>query len=374
MYTQLSTKSPNQIGANLIQVLELARLSNDYARFRVLLERAEYLLINGNNRAACNVFYQMWADPHILPALLLTQCFGARKLVIPAWYNNKDILDLVHIPKSNGGTRPIIIPSLDVRICMGAVNLMLQASHPSWDARTTGFRPGHGTHTAINLLASNTRDVLQTNNGAVLLLFDLRKAFNSVCLSHLFDTLQLHCLPKDMKHLIWQWHNAPLKHNNSNLPVVEGLAQGFCYSPTLFAWYLDVLLVKRTRFIAYADNFAGVFHSEQEAADALAHVNSLLQGTGLSINPDSIELYTCNLNSAPHTISWLGQGLILPSTEVKLGVYEVKQPDILPKVFTLQDWKLMFKRSNWVHRVYQQEWRLHKATKARALLTESLNY
>lgn len=358
---KIYTQSHNPFGPSLIKVLELASLASDYARYRVLLARAEHLLINGKNRAACDVFFQMWADPHILPALLLGECYKARQLVLPAWYNNKGILHLVHIPKSNGGTRPIVIPSLEARICMGAVNRILQASHPSWDARTTGFRPGHGTHTAINLLASNARAVLQANGGAVIILFDLRKAFNSVCLGHLFHTLQLHCLPKEIKHLIWLWHHASIKHPGSSAGepglLVEGLAQGFSYSPTLFAWYLDVLLVQRTRFIAYADNFAGVFNSEQEAADALAHVHALLQGTGLSVNPDSIELFTSDLNSDPRPISWLGHGLILPSTEVKLGAYEVMQPDTTPKVLTLQNWQRMLNRSDWVNKVYRQPWR-----------------
>nr|QKY64114.1 hypothetical protein [Pandorina colemaniae] len=375
-------QNTNNYYATLNDLLKITRLDQHYARFLGLHQEASKLLIQGNKRHAFDILNKMWFDPHIVPALLLQECFKAGTLIVPTW-NKFPKYSLIQQGKLDGSTRPIVVPHLETRVCMGVVNSILQTSCNSWTSRTVGFRPGYGTHYAINLLANSTKSILQSNGSVTLIFFDIKKAFNSVDLKHLFNTLELQLLPKDIKYLIWQWQHTPLL-NNKKYPVqqshVEGLAQGFAYSPTLFAWYLDALLVNHFNYIIYADNIVGIFQTEIEAWNALDLTKLNLQSSGLRINDHSVSIVTVdtrlslineterragwysytnppNLSTNPgYTVNWLGHGLVLPSCNVKFSVYENKQQKVESSVMTYQEWAVLLRATNWINKVYGQKW------------------
>lgn len=374
-YYCVGDSSLPEIGATLNQLLDIAGLLKAYNEFHALFSEAEDNFFNQKNQAALNTLYKIWMGPHFIPALLLYECFYHRELILPSW-EGTGYLYLQNMTKKSGGTRPIIIPNKRTRICMGAVNSILQSSCRSWSFGTTGFRPGAGTHFAINLLAEQIKTAMRSNRQVFILSFDIQKAFNSVQINNLFHLLNLKGLPHSIKALIWKWHHTPVKYSNKVVsPFVNGLAQGFAYSPTLFAWYCDVLIVRNSSFIAYADNFAGVFYSMEEAVAALQKVNLLLQNTGLCINQSSVSFYhhsltesqrgnggfgqtaECSLNSTPNLYPWLGHAVSLPTAETVYNVYQQKAFVSKPVVISLDMWQHMLRDTNWVQKVHNYNWR-----------------
>lgn len=342
-------------GAKLNTVLQLAGFENSYNHFLLLAKRADLLFQQGDFRAAYNVLNLMWMDPHIVPTLLLIECFYARRLILPTWKETCPF-DIQQLSKKGGGTRPVIIPKDTTRICMGVINSMLQTTCNSWDERSFGFRPNNGTQSAIEALAFAAKPIIQKHSCAFILMFDIKKAFNSVHFKRLSDTLDFHFLPHDIKAYIWSWqHNQTVKLNTT------GLVQGFSYSPTLFAWYIDTIFVKHTNFISYADNFAGVFATQAEAHQALLDAQARLQAVGLYVHPNSVIHCAVQAHLPQFSLPWLGHALDLPSCNCVLHKFEVRGRCAAPTFITAQEWEHMLQRSGWVDKVRKIEWRSFKA-------------
>jgi hypothetical protein len=351
-----STKD-TRVPATLVQVLDAANLLKSYNDFCVLYQRADMAFQQGKIQTAYNIIYKIWMSPTMIPALLLLECFYSGELIVPNWnFNGK--LFLQKLKKASGGTRPIVVPNKQLRVCMAAVNILLQASCSSWSMRTTGFRPDYGTQNAIDMVANTVQDKLAKYGNATLVSFDLKTAFNSVHLHHLCTYLDLKQLPSSMKNLIWNWQHL---HVKGTVNPADGLCQGFAYSPTLFAWYLDTVFVNQSSFIAYADNLVGVFENMQQAQDQLNKAEALLKNIGLLINRDTVMFKTVNYTSHPDKFIWLAHEINLPDCVVTYNKHNQNQQKTEPTVITISQWKDMLQSTNWVHKALNSNWRnIHK--------------
>ena len=104
---------------------------------------------------------------------------------------------ILGIPKSNGETRPLGVPSLAWRVYLHGLNNILVIWMSTWIPKSQhGFYPGRGTMTAWSQIYS---EVLKSAN---IYEFDLRKFFDSVNLDYLQDLLHLIGLPSEVITLL----------------------------------------------------------------------------------------------------------------------------------------------------------------------------
>lgn len=342
----------------LDQVLKTANLHLDYSRFLELTKKADQSFKEKSYRDAFNYLYKIWYDDSIVPALLLRECFYARELVYPEWTNKKPF-NAILVPKkpqpnrgyNSSPNRILIVPKLNTRICMGTVNTILQSSCGSWSNRTTGFRPNFGTHIALHLLSEQATQCLNKHKQVYIVSFDIQSAYNNVLIKDLFNVLKLKNLPHPMKSLIWQWQctklNGPFKQ--------QGLAQGFSYSPTLFAWYLDQAFIKNTSFVCYADNMAIALPFLTDIDTILNNAETTLNNMGLSINKSTLAVHFCKPD-VQLEFKWLGHTLTLPLCNVTLNdstTLDIKKPH---KTISLEQWDQQLRQMNWVANVKNKIW------------------
>jgi group II intron reverse transcriptase/maturase len=171
----------------------------------------------------------------------------------------------VHLPKPDGGTRPIGVPALEDKIVQGAVAEVLSALYEAdFLGFSYGFRPGRSPHDALRALHT----ALRTRPVSWILDADIRSFFDSVDHEWLLRIVSHRIADRRILRLIRRWLRAGVMEGGVWKETEKGTPQGAGISPLLaniFLHYVFDLWVHQWRqrhargsviVVRYADDCA----------------------------------------------------------------------------------------------------------------------
>lgn len=205
----------------------------------------------------------------------------------------------VYIPKSDGGQRPLGIPSLEDKIAQSAVTEVLDAIYEEdFKGFSYGFRPGRNPHMALMSL----REALMHGKVSWVLDADIRKFFDSVDHEWMMRMLSHRIADNRVLRLVRRWLKAGVLESGEWRQTDEGTPQGSCISPLLANLFLHHVLDlwanhwRSTQargqviIVRYADDFVMGFQHEDDGRRFLEELKARLEKFGLKLHEDKTRL------------------------------------------------------------------------------------
>jgi RNA-directed DNA polymerase len=199
----------------------------------------------------------------------------------------------VEIPKGDGKTRPLGIPTVKDRIVQTALKFVLE---PIFEAQflngSYGFRPGRGCKDALREV-----DGLLKKGYTYVVDADLQSYFDTIPQARLMQRVEERISDGPMLDLIANFLKQDIMHEGQRWTPTGGTPQGAVISPLLANVYLhplDVLMeAAGYRMVRYADDFVILCSSREEATMALEKVRRWVEENGLTLHPDKTHVGDC---------------------------------------------------------------------------------
>ena len=182
----------------------------------------------------------------------------------------------VEIPKDNGKTRILGIPTVRDRIVQQSLRIVME---PIFEAKfnecSYGFRPNRNCHQAI----AKVEEYIKAGNLWVVEV-DIENFFDSINHELLIDEVAEEISDGSILKLIRSFLKSGMMKNGTLLEKIEGTPQGGVISPLLANIYLhpldDVLTHQGFNLVRYADDAVILCQTEQEANNAILTQFNLL--------------------------------------------------------------------------------------------------
>jgi group II intron reverse transcriptase/maturase len=174
----------------------------------------------------------------------------------------------VEIPKSNGKTRLLGVPTVVDRMLQQAAGQILCNYYDMDFADSSyGFRPGRNAHQAV----LRAKDYINSGNTWIVDI-DLKTFFDEVDHCLLLQILYRKVKCRQTLRLIRKWLRAPIQLNGKSVKRRKGVPRGSPLSPILSNIMLDGLDKELTRmgvkYVRYADDFS-IYCQEEKEAEAV---------------------------------------------------------------------------------------------------------
>lgn len=202
----------------------------------------------------------------------------------------------VEIPKSDGGKRPLGIPTVTDRIAQMVVKLHIEPElEKHFHADSYGYRPDKSAHQA--LVTAKERCYRR----AWVLDMDIKGFFDAIDHDLLMRAVKRHVQEPWQLLYIQRWLTAPVQHSDGRKESrVKGTPQGGVISPLLANLYLhyvfDIWVEKHwggIQFERYADDIVCHCSSEREAQRLLHLLEQRFTQCGLQLHPEKTKIVYC---------------------------------------------------------------------------------
>ncbi len=248
----------------------------------------------------------------------------------------------VYIPKPDGRQRPLAVAALEDKIVQRAVVALLNAIYEEdFLGISYGFRPGRGTHDALDALCVG----IDSRKVSWILDADVRSFFDQISQEWLIRFVEHRIGDRRIIRLIQKWLKAGILEDGVVTVSDRGTGQGSVISPLLANIYLhyalDLWAVRwRQReatgdmiIVRYADDFIVGFQHESDARRFLGEMRERLQKFALTLHPEKTRLIEFGRFAAerrkrrglgkPETFNFLGFTFICGKT--RAGKFQLKR-------------------------------------------------
>jgi RNA-directed DNA polymerase len=248
----------------------------------------------------------------------------------------------VYIPKPDGRQRPLAVAALEDKIVQRAVVALLNAIYEEdYLGISYGFRPGRGTHDALDALCVG----IDSRKVSWILDADIQSFFDTVNQEWLIRFVEHRIGDQRIIRLIRKWLKAGVLEDGVVTVSDRGTGQGAVISPLLANIYLHYVLdlwavCWRQReatgdmvIVRYADDFIVGFQHENDAQRFLDEMRERLQKFALTLHPEKTRLIEFGRFAAarrqrrglgkPETFNFLGFTFICGKT--RQGKFQIKR-------------------------------------------------
>ncbi len=237
----------------------------------------------------------------------------------------------VEIPKANGKTRPLGIPSYEDKLVQARMAEILNAIFERYFKDFSyGFRPNRSCHQAINKIDKT----IMNEKVNYIVEADIKGFFDNVDHEILLRMLKVVIKDRDFIELIRRFLKAGYTQNNEYKETEEGTPQGGVISPILANLYLHVVLdnwfdkefrklCKGTaELVRYADDFVGMFQYEEDAKMFYQMLIKRFAQFNLEVEPTKTKIFSFGRNSKENnTFDFLG--FTISNGKTRNGYYKV---------------------------------------------------
>jgi len=199
----------------------------------------------------------------------------------------------VDIPKGDGKTRPLGIPTVKDRVVQTAVKFVLEPIFEATFCPTScGFRPGLGCRDALREVAR-----LIEEGYTFVVDADLQSYFDTIPHERLMQRVEERISDGRVLGLLRGWLGQDILRDMQRWTPTQGTPQGAVISPLLANIYLHPLDARMAArgylMVRYADDFVVLCKSREEADAALAEVRAFVDDNGLRLHPDKTHVGDC---------------------------------------------------------------------------------